>query len=503
VTIRKVLVANRGEIAIRIMHACRELGLGTVAVYSDADRDALHVRMADDAVAIGGADPHDSYLNAGRLVDAARGRGADAVHPGYGFLAESPGFAAAVRDAGLTFVGPPAEVIVALGDKGNARRLMARAGVAVVPGYDKPGASDDALVAAGRRLGAPLMIKAAGGGGGRGMRLVEHEDDLRSALAGARRESLAAFGSGDLFLERHLPEVRHIEIQVLADCEGTIATLGERECSVQRRHQKLIEEAPSPFATLSLRTALSRAATTAAQAAGYVNAGSVEFLVEPSGQFYFLEVNTRLQVEHPVTEWTTGVDLVKAQFRIAGGVPLAPEPIELRGHAIECRVYAEDPARGYAPSPGPVLALEEPTGPGIRIDSGLRAGWAVPTAYDPLLAKVIVWDRTRADAIVRMGDALRRYVILGCGTNLQFLQDIIQHDAFRRGDTTTGFLARYFPDWKPNVPPLVLAAAAVAETMTGTSTEPRRGRGDGEASGRARDDPWDRLGRWRIGTRRE
>jgi len=503
VTIRKVLVANRGEIAIRIMHACRELGLGTVAVYSDADRDALHVRMADDAVAIGGADPHDSYLNAGRLVDAARGRGADAVHPGYGFLAESPGFAAAVRDAGLTFVGPPAEVIVALGDKGNARRLMARAGVAVVPGYDKPGASDDALVAAGRRLGAPLMIKAAGGGGGRGMRLVEREDDLRSALAGARRESLAAFGSGDLFLERHLPEVRHIEIQVLADRAGTIATLGERECSVQRRHQKLIEEAPSPFATPSLRTALSRAATTAAQAAGYVNAGSVEFLVEPSGQFYFLEVNTRLQVEHPVTEWTTGVDLVKAQFRIAGGEPLAPEPIELRGHAIECRVYAEDPARGYAPSPGPVLALEEPTGPGIRIDSGLRAGWAVPTAYDPLLAKVIVWDRARADAIVRMGDALRRYVILGCGTNLQFLQDIIRHDAFRRGDTTTGFLARYFPDWKPNVPPLVLAAAAVAETMTATSTEPWRGRGDGEALGRARDDPWDRLGRWRMGTRRE
>ncbi len=500
---RKVLIANRGEIAVRIMQACRELGLGTVAVYSDADRDALHVRMADDAVAIGLADPQDSYLNVGRLVDAARARGADAVHPGYGFLAESPVFAAAVRDAGLTFVGPPAEVIATLGDKVNARRLMTHAGVAVVPGYDKPGASDDALAAAARRLGAPLMIKAAGGGGGRGMRLVAQVDDLRPLLAGARREALAAFGSGDLFLERYLPEVRHIEIQVLADHAGTITTLGERECSIQRRHQKLIEEAPSPFATPSLRAALSQAATTAAQTVGYVNAGSVEFLVEPSGHFYFLEVNTRLQVEHPVTEWTTGVDLVKSQLRIAAGEPLAREPIDLRGHAIECRVYAEDPARGYAPSPGPVLALVEPTGPGIRIDSGLYPGWEVPTAYDPLLAKVIAWDRTRADAIVRLADALRRYVVLGCGTNLQFLHDILRHDAFRRGDTTTGFLERHFPDWKPNVPPLVLAAAAITEMINESSTEPRSGTEDGGASGRARYDPWARLRWWRIGTRRE
>jgi acetyl/propionyl-CoA carboxylase alpha subunit len=289
-------------------------------------------------------------------------------------------------------------VIAKLGDKVAARRLMAGAGVPVVPGYDKPGASDDALVAAARRLGAPLMIKAAGGGGGRGMRLVERQDNLRPLLAAARREALAAFGSGDLFLERYLAEVRHIEIQVLADHAGAIATLGERECSVQRRHQKLIEEAPSPFATASLRAALSHAAIAAAQAAGYVNAGSVEFLVEPSRQFYFLEVNTRLQVEHGVTEWVTGVDLVKSQLRIADGKPLAPDPIDLRGHAIECRVYAEDPASGYAPSPGPVLALEEPAGPGVRVDSGLHAGWQIPTAYDPLLAKIIAWDRTRADA---------------------------------------------------------------------------------------------------------
>ena len=498
---RKVLVANRGEIAVRIIRACRELGLEAAAVYSDADRDALHVRLADDALPIGSADPRDSYLNLGRLIDAARACGADTVHPGYGFLAESPAFAAAVTEAGLTFVGPPAEVIARLGNKVEARRLMARAGVKVVPGYDSPGATDDALVAAGRRLGVPLLIKAAGGGGGRGMRLVGREEELRPSLAGARREALAAFGSSELFLERHLPEVRHIEIQVLADRAGGIATLGERECSVQRRHQKLIEEAPSPFATASLRASLSRAATIAVQTAGYVNAGSVEFLVEPSGEFYFLEVNTRLQVEHPVTEWTAGVDLVKSQFQIAAGTPLALDPIELRGHAIECRVYAEDPARDYAPSPGPILALEEPTGPGIRVDSGLRTGWHVPTAYDPLLAKVIAWDRTRADAIARISHALRRYVILGCGTNLRFLHDVLQHEAFRQGDTTTDFLGRHFPRWEPDVPSLALAAAAVAEVLSETPETPANARHRG-TPGHGADDPWDRLRRWRMGMSR-
>ena len=496
---RKVLVANRGEIAVRIIRACRELGLEAAAVYSDADRGALHVRLADDALPIGSTDPRDSYLNAGRLIDAAQTCGADAVHPGYGFLAESPAFASAVTEAGLTFVGPPADVIAKLGNKMEARRLMARAGVPVIPGYDSPGATDESLEAAGLRLGVPLMIKAAAGGGGRGMRLVNHQEELRPSLAGARREALAAFGSSDLFLERHLPEVRHIEIQVLADRPGAIVTLGERECSVQRRHQKLIEEAPSPFATPHLRASLSRAATIAAQAVGYVNAGSVEFLVDPSGAFYFLEVNTRLQVEHPVTEWTTGVDLVKSQLQIAAGTPLALDPVELRGHAIECRVYAEDPARDFAPSPGPVLALEEPTGPGIRVDSGLRAGWHVPTAYDPLLAKVIAWDRTRGDAIARLSDALRRYVILGCGTNLRFLQDVLRHDAFRRGDTTTNFLQRHFAHWEPDIPTLALAAAAVAEVLSETpgGSPDARERG---GQGRAPADPWDRLARWRMGT---
>jgi acetyl-CoA carboxylase biotin carboxylase subunit len=499
--VRRVLVANRGEIAVRIVRACRELDLQTVAVYSDVDRDALHVRLADDSVAIGSADPQESYQHIGRLIDAARSHGADAVHPGYGFLAENPAFAAAVRDAGLTFIGPPAEVIASLGDKVAARRLMAGAGVPVVPGYDEAGASDDALVAAAGRLGVPLLLKAAGGGGGRGMRLVERQADLRPLLAQARREALAAFGSEDVFLERYLPEVRHIEIQVLADTTGAIVILGERECSVQRRHQKLIEEAPSPFATPDLRAALSQAAATAAHTAGYVNAGSVEFLVEPSGQFYFLEVNTRLQVEHGVTEWVTGVDLVKSQLRIASGKRLAPDSIELRGHAVECRVYAEDPSRDYAPSPGPILVLVEPAGPGIRVDSGLCTGWEVPTAYDPLLAKVIAWDRTRADAIARMTEALRRYVILGCGTNLQFLQDIVRHEAFSRGDTTTTFLERHFAGWQPDVPTVALAAAAVAPALEDMPSRTPQAAGDGGPSGSAQSDPWGQLGPWRLGTR--
>ncbi len=500
---RKVLIANRGEIAVRIIRACRELGLETVAVHSEADRDALHVRLADEAVAIGPADPQDSYLNIGRLIDAARRHGADAVHPGYGFLAESPAFASAVQEAGLVFIGPPAEVIAKLGNKVEARRAMADAGIPVVPGHDKAGATDGALIAAARRLGLPLMIKAAGGGGGRGMRLVHSQEDLQSALAAARREALAAFGSADLFLERYLPEVRHLEVQVLADREGTIVTLGERECSVQRRHQKLIEEAPSPFATPHLRAALSQAATVAARTAQYVNAGSVEFLVEPSGQFYFLEVNTRLQVEHTVTEWTTGIDIVKSQFRIAAGNRLATGPVDPRGHAIECRVYAEDPSRGYAPSPGPVLALMEPEGPGIRVDSGLRAGWDVPTAYDPLLAKVVVWDHNRADAIARMVNALRHYVILGCGTNLRFLQDVLEHDAFHRGDTTTRFLERHFGDWRPDPPTLALAVAACIEALNAHSGGAAPRPWGGSLATPARYDPWNHLDHWRLGMSRE
>jgi acetyl-CoA carboxylase biotin carboxylase subunit len=490
--VRRVLIANRGEIAVRIIRACRFLGLGSVAVFSDADRDALHVQMADDAVGIGAADARESYLNAGRLVDAARTAGADAVHPGYGFLAESAGFAAAVRDAGLTFVGPPPEAIERLGDKVAARRLAAGAGVPIVEGFERPGATDAQLAGAARRLGLPVLIKAAAGGGGRGMRVVERAEDLEASLAAARREAAAAFGSGEVFLERYLPGVRHIEVQVVADGQGRVLALGERECSVQRRHQKLVEETPSVAVTAALRTRLTDAAVAVARSAGYVNAGSVEFLVEPSGRFAFLEVNTRLQVEHGITECTTGVDLVAMQLEIAAGKPLEAEGAEARGHAIECRVYAEDPARGFAPAAGPVLALVEPAGPGVRVDSGLRAGWRVPTVYDPLLSKVIVWDRTRPAAIARMRAALRDYVILGCGTNLAFLLDLLDHEAFRRGETTTDFIPRHFAGWRPEVP----AAAAVAAACIELGVPAARAGGSGP---RPVPDPWNATDGFRLG----
>ncbi|HKV44980.1 MAG TPA: biotin carboxylase N-terminal domain-containing protein [bacterium] len=500
---RKVLIANRGEIAVRIIHACRELGLGSVAVYSEVDRDALHVRLADEAVAIGPADPRESYLHVGRLIDAARATGADAIHPGYGFLAESAAFASAVGEAGLLFVGPPADVIARLGDKVEARRLMERVGIPVVPGYHETDASDDALTRAGARIGAPLLVKAAGGGGGRGMRRVDRLDDLPASLAAARREAQAAFGTSALYLERYLPDVRHIEMQVLADRHGTIWQLGERECSVQRRHQKIIEEAPSAFVTAELRAQLRDAAAAAAAAVGYVNAGSVEFLVDEAGRLFFLEVNTRLQVEHPVTEMATGVDLVKAQLRIAAGERLQGQPAETRGHAIECRVYAEDPAHEFAPSAGRILALDEPRGPGIRVDSGLRLGWRVPVAYDPLLAKVIAWGQSREEAIDRIAEALRRYVILGVRTNLAFLQDAVREAAFRQGKTTTQFVERHLAGWRPTFPEEARAIAACVATWAEEHAEIARprtiGAGAGEARSRRPADPWATIGRWRMG----
>ena len=504
---RKVLIANRGEIAVRIIRACRELGLAAAAVYSEADRDALHVRLADDALAIGAADPRESYLNIPRLIEAAGSCGADAVHPGYGFLAESSAFAAAVRDAGLTFVGPSAEVIAALGDKIAARRTMERAGLPVIPGYATPDASDAALTAAARRLGAPLLVKAAGGGGGRGVRVVERLEDLPEALESARREAGAAFGSSALYLERYLPEVHHIEIQILADGGGTVCQLGERECSVQRRLQKLIEETPSPFVAPPLRARLAEAAVAAAEAVRYVNAGSVEFLVEPGGQFYFLEVNTRLQVEHPITEMAAGVDLVKWQLRIAAGDPLARDPVVSRGHAIECRIYAEDPAQDFAPSPGPIVVLREPDGPGLRVDSGVYAGWQIPVAYDPLLAKVVAWDRTRPEAIARLREALRRYVLLGSQTNLMFLQDVVGHEAFRSGETTTRVIEQHFRGWRPAIPDEIVAVAAAVAALG--AEDPgffQRAEADGgrlpSGEAQAFQDPWEVVGRWRMGAGR-
>jgi acetyl-CoA carboxylase, biotin carboxylase subunit len=512
----KVLVANRGEIAVRIIRACREMGLATVAVYSEADADALHPRLADERILLGPADPRESYLNPGRLIDAARHSSADAVHPGYGFLSESADFAAAVQDSGCVWIGPPPAAIGRLGDKISARSLAKQAGVPDVPGFAETGASDEMLIMVARRLGMPVLIKAAAGGGGRGMRLVEKESDVPDALRAAHREADAAFGSGELLLEQYLPEIRHIEVQVLADQHGTTISLGERECSIQRRHQKIIEESPSSAVTPSLRARLSEAAIAVVRSAGYVNAGTVEFLVEPDGMFYFLEVNTRLQVEHPVTEATTGIDLVKTQIRIANGERLAPEPVQPRGHAIECRIYAEDPTRDFSPSPGPIWVLREPAGPGVRVDSGIRQGFRVPVAYDPLLSKVIVWDRTRAEAITRMAEALRQYVILGCRTNLNFLQDVIAHTAFGEGKTSTRFLEDHFSGWKPAAAPLALAAAAVLVALG----EEHPALGEGGAAGavpaephsvcasraervdrgdRGPRDSWDTVGPWRLG----
>ena len=501
--LRRVLVANRGEIAVRIIRACRELGLETVAVASDADLDAPHARLADRLEHLGPSDPRESYLHHGRVIDAARRSGADTVHPGYGFLAESAAFAEAVSGAGLRFVGPPAPVIARLGDKIASRALATTAGVPAVPGFAPDGdaaGGPGAFAAAAARLGYPLLVKAAAGGGGRGMRVVERADDLRPALASAEREARAAFGDGRLFLERLMPEVRHVEVQIVADASGRTVALGERECSVQRRHQKLIEETPSPRVDPRRRAELAAAAVAVATAAGYVNAGTVEFLMGPDGQFFFLEVNTRLQVEHPVTELVAGVDLVKAQLRIASGESLdaagipAADATAPRGHALECRVCAEDPEDGFRPSPGPILVLDEPSGPGVRVDSGLREGWQVPAAYDSLLAKVIVWDRTRNGAVARMDQALARFVILGCGTNVTFLRDVIAHEAFRRAETTTDFLERHFAGWHPEPSTRALAAAAAISTA---QPAPAAGRNGGESTGAW--DPWGGASGWRLG----
>ncbi|MDR7481520.1 MAG: biotin carboxylase N-terminal domain-containing protein [Armatimonadota bacterium] len=492
-----VLVANRGEIAVRIIRTCRELGVRAVAVYSEADAATPHVALADEAIPIGPAEPARSYLDGARLIDAARRAGAEAVHPGYGFLAEDAGFARACADAGLVFIGPPAEVIARFGDKTAARRLATEAGVPVVPGVEEA-PDDGALWDAAARLGFPLLVKAAAGGGGRGMRVVHRPDDLPAAVAAARREARAAFGSDAVFLERLLERWRHVEVQVLADAHGGVVHLGERECSVQRRYQKVVEEAPSPAVDPPLREALGEAAVRLARAAGYVNAGTIEFLVD-GRTFFFLEANTRLQVEHPVTELVAGVDLVAAQLRIAAGEPLAwrQEDLAPRGWAIEARVYAEDPEAEFAPSPGRVLHLAEPHLPGVRIDSGVAAGVEIPPFYDPLLAKLIAWGTDREHARRRLERALAEYVILGPRTNVSFLRAVVGHPAFAAGALTTGFLAEEFAGWRrPEPPEAVVAVAAVLAAVHETPPAPP---GRGVRPGPTCADPWAYLTGWRLG----
>ncbi|MGB8648270.1 MAG: acetyl-CoA carboxylase biotin carboxylase subunit [Anaerolineae bacterium] len=439
---KKVLVANRGEIAVRILRACRELGVETVAVFSDADRNALHVRYADEAYNIGPAPARDSYLRIDKLIEVAKRAGADAIHPGYGFLAENPNFARATVAAGITFVGPSGDVIEMLGGKVAARRLAQKANVPTVPGaYDV--LPDAELIAlAQERIGFPVMVKAVAGGGGKGMRLANTPDELPGALARAHSEAEAAFGDGRVYIERALTSVRHIEIQILADNKGNVIYLGERECSIQRRHQKLIEESPSPVLDASLRKRMGEAAVRLAREAGYVNAGTVEFLVDSHMNFYFLEVNTRLQVEHPVTELVTGVDIVKEQLRIASGRPLhlKQEDIRLRGAAIECRITAEDPFNNFFPSTGKISNLIEPTGPGVRLETGIYEGYEVSLYYDPLIAKLIVWGETRGAAIMRMKRALSEFRIVGLSTSIPFHQRIMSSTNFIGGVFDTHFL---------------------------------------------------------------
>jgi acetyl-CoA carboxylase biotin carboxylase subunit len=439
---KKVLIANRGEIAVRIARACRELGVRAVAVYSDVDRASLHVRLADEAYPIGPAPSRQSYLVIEKIIGVARYAGCDAIHPGYGFLAENPALARACVDAGVTFIGPSARPMEQLGSKTAARQIARDVGAPTVPGTLNPINTVDEATQIAREIGFPVILKAVAGGGGKGMRSVASESELASAWRDATSEAQNAFGDARVYLEKYLERPRHIEIQVLADHHGHFVYLGERECSVQRRHQKVIEEAPSPIMTAELRKAMGEAAVKLARAGNYTNAGTVEFLVDEQRNFYFLEMNTRLQVEHPVTEMVTSLDLVKLQMRIAAGEPLPfrQEDIELRGHAIECRIYAEDPDNNFFPSPGKILDCGVPAGPGVRLDAGIYAGWTVPNEYDPMLGKLIAWGGDREEALARMGRALEEYYASGIKTNVSLFRRILASSDFQKAAIYTRWL---------------------------------------------------------------
>ncbi|MDG6228525.1 MAG: acetyl-CoA carboxylase biotin carboxylase subunit [Candidatus Thermoplasmatota archaeon] len=494
---KKVLIANRGEIAVRIIKACQELGIHTVAIYSDADLNAPHVLLADEAVNLGDPTPIESYLNIPKIIKIAQEKKADAIHPGYGFLAENPDFAETCNKAGIKFIGPSPEVISLMGDKIAAKKAMEAAGVPVIPGYHGTDQDNESLVKHGKKIGFPLLVKAAAGGGGKGMRIVKTESQLLESIESAKRESKSSFGNDTVFLEKYLEKPRHIEFQILADEYGNVIHLFERECSIQRRHQKIIEESPSPVMTPELREQMGRAAVTAAQKVGYTNAGTVEFMVDGFLNYYFMEMNTRLQVEHPITEMTTGVDLAKWQLRIASGeqLTLKQEDIFQRGHAMECRIYAEDPKNGFLPSVGTILKLEEPTGPNIRVDSGILADNHVSPYYDPMLSKLITYAENRTECINKMTWALSHYVILGVTSNITFLKEVFNNHEFEKGNTTTHFIDNYFKEWtitKKTLPVDALISLAVYDSLHSKKEEIVRYK---EADPHS---PWKHVGRWRV-----
>lgn len=472
---KKVLIANRGEIAVRIIRACRELGLETVAVFSEADRNALHVRYADEAYLLGPAPSRESYLRADKILDIVKKSGADAIHPGYGFLAEREDFASKCADLGITFIGPKPSSIAAMGDKAEARATVIKAGIPVVPGTEDVGnMTNDDLLRIAPQIGFPLLIKATAGGGGKGMREVQSIEEMPTLLASARREAESAFGDGNVYLEKLVEGARHIEFQIIADTQGNVIHLGERECSIQRRHQKLLEEAPSPFVDDELRKKMGDVAVKSAQAVDYVNAGTIEFLVDKDKNFYFLEMNTRLQVEHPITEMITGVDIVAEQIRIARGRQLSytQEQINFNGHAIECRINAEDPFNNFIPSTGRIAHSLLPTGPGVRVDTGVYPGFEITPYYDPMIAKLVVWGETRAQAILRMRRALEEYRIVGVKTNIPFHQTLMDSHRFMGGQFDTRFVEeRFSMDTANESDPNAEIAAIIATLAAHKQTE--------------------------------
>ncbi|MFW6129360.1 MAG: acetyl-CoA carboxylase biotin carboxylase subunit [Candidatus Aminicenantaceae bacterium] len=497
---KKILIANRGEIAVRIIKACRELNIIAVVVYSEVDRDSLHVQEADEAVCIGNAPAVESYLNMNAVIQAAKKTSSEAIHPGYGFLAENANFAALCEKENIVFIGPNSKSMNLVGDKIRSRKTMEAAGIPIIPGME--GSSEDITEykKEASKIGYPVMVKASAGGGGKGMRIVRSPNDLVSSLEAGKREAKAAFGDDSVYLEKYIEEPRHVEFQVVADNFGNRIHLFERECSIQRRHQKIIEESPSTALNSELRKKMGAAAKKVIEVSEYNNAGTVEFLLDKNGNYYFLEVNARLQVEHPVTEFVTGIDLVQMQLSIASGEKLSlnQEQIRQKGHSIECRIYAEDPAKNFLPSSGKILFLKEPTGPGIRHDCGIYTGGDVPIYYDPILAKLIVWSESRKKACFRMSHALNDYVVIGVETTIDFLKEIIGHSEFISGKTTTNFIQQHFDGWtikknKNENKKIALLASALDSMRIGYTLKENKIQEKDSYS------PWRTLGKWRLG----